>query len=896
MEDVYNELDSVKAELERLKAEFQIKTELSESLKKANSEQLLKFKEAKQQIEKQSEEIKAKCEEIAEARKLSEKLESCLQEKEFFLRHLGSVNERVKDDLEQRLRTLEGENRDLVIALDEATARNKELERDVCASKEQIEGLKSLLSVTEKKCSEAEQMSQGAKELRQKDEVIVKLEEEKANFQDQLKWKKEQFKHLEEAHKRLQDQFQTSKEDWERGKSALIEKASSLEKRLDSQTRIAESLQSRLEMCNHALAHEESKRKSLEVQVSDFESCFENVFAQFQEEKSEYQRLIVQRIEEIAKMRSTLGMNETLAKEMEFKIVHLEQDNRELMVTLKELHEAQNRNGGATFSAKLNNKLRRLEQVHSECSAKLIEKESELLSQIEKIKGDVDSYKSELEGKEEEIKKLQMEVESSHSTIRLLNEEISLILEVFKSELSEAYYTTYNVKDEMELFNNEKEEKISLLIAKLETSLSALDIAQLELEEERNKVEGFTERVKSFEFMKQQWLLTEKELEKHKTLLDESTGAQVNLQKELQMESTLNNKELQMESTLNNGKEHLLGNEKTQIFKNERENLICIIEENVRKHEDLQLQIEDLESRLAEKAEDMEACLQDKENLVQTVKEKDICIDSLQKDIAMLKELRTRELEAVTIARLVVERAFMEEKEMLLKFIDEKEQTITNLKALATSLEQELTSAVMSSFTNVIENQVRIDALSEGLDRGKSVTYLEIEEKNKLIIHLEQELRSLRQRLTSSEESFFSLKQEVEQLQALVKTKKLETENMMDEQRRMDGILKELEFNKGVLLQDIMKLSTERENLLVYIQKVCDHIGKFLSDDVEMMKVLGKIFPRPEEETEPTMDGHNELYDSTGENVDTSFLATTKKLEANKDERLPLKELNQRQI
>ncbi|GMN58383.1 hypothetical protein TIFTF001_027474 [Ficus carica] len=528
MEDAYNELDSVKAELEKLKAEFQIKTELSESLKKAHNEQLLKFEEAKQWIEKQSEELKAKCEEIAEGRQLSEKLESCLQEKELSLRHLGSLNEKLKADFDLRLKTLEGERRDLVFALDEVTTRNKELEKDVCVGKEQIEGLKSLSLVTKKEFLEAERMSHGAKELRRRDKVIVELEEEKTNVHDQLKWKKEQFKHLEEAHKRLQDQFQESKEDWEREKSVLIEETCLLEKSLDSQTRIVESLQTRLEMCNNALAREESKRKSLEVQVSEFESRFENACAQFQEEKVENQGLTVQRDEEIAELRSKLGMNEILAKEMEVKAVHLEQENRELMASLKELQEAQIRNGGGVSTAKLSNKLRRLEQAHGNCSAKLKEKESELLSRIEKIKGDVNSYKSELKGKEEEIKKLQMELKSSRSTIQLLNEEISLTLAIFKSELSEAYSTIYSVKDEMELFNNEKEEKILMLTAQLETSFSALDIARLELEEERKKVESLTKRVKSFELTKQQQLLGEEELKKCKNLLDEDIGSRLN--------------------------------------------------------------------------------------------------------------------------------------------------------------------------------------------------------------------------------------------------------------------------------------------------------------------------------------------------------------------------------
>lgn len=339
-----------------------------------------------------------------------------------------------------------------------------------------------------------------------------------------------------------------------------------------------------------------------------------------------------------------------------------------------------------------------------------------------------------------------------------------------------------------------------------------------------------------------------------------------------------------------------LEDENTNIFENEKENLICVSREHVRKLEDQQQQIVILGARLAAKVEDIEACLQDKENAVQTARKKDIVIENLQKDISMLKmECRRREIEAANNARFNVERGFMEEKQMFLKFIDEKEQTVTNLKELATSLERELTSTVISSFTDIVEKQVKIDALTDALDRRKCVTDKEIEEKNKLVLHLEEELCSLHRRLTQQEECFLSLKQEAEQLQALMETKILETENLMDEQRRMAGIIKQLEFNKGVLVRDSMKLLIERENLLAYIQKVCDHIGKFSSEDAEMMKVLGKMLPRPEEETEPAADltRHDEFCNSTtGENSDTSLLATTKKLEASSDERSPLKEVN----
>ena len=175
--------------------------------------------------------------------------------------------------------------------------------------------------------------------------------------------------------------------------------------------------------------------------------------------------------------------------------------------------------------------------------------------------------------------------------------------------------------------------------------------------------------------------------------------------------------------------------------------------------------------------------------------------------------------------------------------------------------------------------------LTEALEKGKYVADIEIEEAYKLVVHLEKELCSLQKKLAHQET-------EAEQLEALMTSKKVETKSWMDEHMRMEEICKQLEFDKEVLLQDIMKLSIERENLLVYIQEICDLVGEISSEDVEMMKVLQKMLARSEEDNQQATD-LMALYDSTGENADTSFSATTKKLEASRNERSPLKEVNQ---
>ena len=203
MDESCKELDEAKAEIKKLKAEYQIKEELSNSLKKSRNEQVLKLQEAKQLIVEQVQELNAKSEELSEGRHMLEGLKSSLHEKELSIRQLNSAKEKLSTNCREKLHKLEGENRKLVSALDEALCEKKDLQQKLSASNLQCEGVKKLLLVSEKKCVEVEQKAQTPKELKIRDDVILKLEEDNKSIQDQLKWKTKQFKHLEEAHKQL---------------------------------------------------------------------------------------------------------------------------------------------------------------------------------------------------------------------------------------------------------------------------------------------------------------------------------------------------------------------------------------------------------------------------------------------------------------------------------------------------------------------------------------------------------------------------------------------------------------------------------------------------------------------------------------------------------------------
>ncbi|KAG4955782.1 hypothetical protein JHK84_041765 [Glycine max] len=679
MDNVYTELDSAKAEVEKLKAECRLKTQLFDGLKRDRAEEFLKFQETKKLAEVQARELDLKSEEIHELKKILEDLKSSLHEKEAHVAHLSSENKKIQASSTDRLLELEGSNRELVLALVEVRATNGSLEQNACASSNEISSLKELLLAAEKKCSDAEEKAQQATMLKRRDDVILQLEEENISMKDKIKWRNEQFKHLEEAHEKLQVEFRLSKEEWNKERSLLLEEMSSLQISLDSQTRNVEGLQSRLEMCNHALAHEESRRKLLEVEFSEFKSSFENVFTQYEEKKSEIQLLTILRNDKIAQMRNSLGEKEMVVRELERKIVQLEQDNKELGDLLKELREAQINNGGAnSVTSKLRNKLRRLEEAN--------------------------------------------------------------------------------------------------------------------------------------------------------------------------------------------------------------ENLLCIVKDQERKTEDLLLQIGLLERCNAEKMKEAERCKQENEGLIQIVEERECCIKDLHKDIAiscLKQESMEKELEDAIHAQLDAEKALKQEKEILLKIKDVKDRTIEHLQGLATASEQDLLGALCFSFSKQVEKWIEVSVLRDALKNAEYLAKLEIEEKNT--------------RIVKSEESIFHLKQEAEQLQASLEALKFENEKLTDKQQAMEFMITELKFENGNLLQDIMNLSTEREDMLVHFEVIFGRIGELSSGDMQLMEMLGNVLNTSEDENEIAMGSvvcdkpHESARDSAN---DLLFPPTTKKTEENFDGRSPLREVN----
>ncbi|CAA0807366.1 basic helix-loop-helix (bHLH) DNA-binding superfamily protein [Striga hermonthica] len=453
MDRIHDDLDEVKLEAEQLRYECRAKTELYHSLRKAQAEQLAKMRQDKLEIDKLARELSAKSEEICEIRQMCEELQSNLQRKDLVLQKINSGNEKLRAEYGEKISKLECENRDLISSFDEASSRIQDLEEKTRISSDEISGLKRLLSITKMESSE-EVRKHASRELKQRDEYIVELEKENAVLKDELKWKNEQFSHLEQAHCQLRAEFESSKTEWFKEKSLLVDEISKLQADFDAQVRVSENLETQLWSSNQALAHEESKRKAVEIELSESRAKFENVYSDCKSVKSEIEELAVKRDEEITELRMSLRQKEMLCNEMNYKAAQLERENNDLLASLKDLQEAQIKSNVSSSSLKkLRNKLDDLENLHSKCSVSLKQKEDKWNSRVEKLTVDMENCLSELDSKDEIIRELKKELEDCRWLLEVKNEENYVFIMTLRSEFQ---FACSKVFEEKNMFLNEE--------------------------------------------------------------------------------------------------------------------------------------------------------------------------------------------------------------------------------------------------------------------------------------------------------------------------------------------------------------------------------------------------------------------------------------------------------
>ncbi|XP_038990464.1 uncharacterized protein At4g38062 isoform X2 [Phoenix dactylifera] len=710
MDEVYKELEDLRSDMETLKEEYRVKCQLSESLRRAHDEQLDRLQEAKAKMEKQEREIDTKAAEICLVKKTYEDLKSIVAEKESALKSLGLANENLRTSFREKMRNLEGENKELVSALDLAHAKREEQERMICSYREEIEGLKSLLSVSQRRYSDAEQRAQAPREVvRRRDEMLLKLEEEKGEVEDQLKWKIEQFRHLEEAHSKLQDEFRAAQREWGSERSNLLDEIRTLQMNLDSQTRVLEDLRSQLNMCNQALAHEESRRKLLEVQMSESKSLYDNVVSEYEEARSTIEALTTRRDEEIASLRNALAIKATDLKEMEYTRYQIEQENEELRESLKEHQEAQIDGVGASASLKtLRRKFKALEQAHRGCSEKLKAREAELKAQIEKLGMNLDECLSQLSSRDKQLQELQSELKGSHSLLmqqKLENEEISVVLMVLKSKFLESCSNIEPLKLEAEQHTAKVEERIALMTKQLRQKNIALMQAQAKAIQEHEMLDSSRSRIEYLESIEWKYAMVLKELDTYKGMLEESCRNFDRLKEQASQKENNLQEDLRKASNVLEQANYALAEKTSELnkvaFELEQQKLVAERMEKIKS---------DLETELNKYQDERQAA--------------------------------TRELEVALLAKLHAEKSLMEEKENFRQITEERDKIVEELRQCIVCMEED--NARRAS-QNECKLQEELRKASNALEQANCTLAEKTSDLNKVEFELEQQKLVMKQ-------------------------------------------------------------------------------------------------------------------------------------------------------
>ncbi|XP_057807163.1 uncharacterized protein At4g38062 [Salvia miltiorrhiza] len=854
MDAVYQELDEAKAEVEKLREQYRVKVELAETLKRSHNDQVSKNKEASLKLEKLAEELNEKRSEISTTKQMYDELKSNLTEKESIIRSITSAHDKLRLDCNEKLHKFEEENKALASALDDSNGKKDYQEQQICALKQEVEGLKRLLNVSQKKCSERESGTVASKDLGVREDAFFKLEEKKKKLEDQLKWKKEQFVHLEEAHEKLRKQFKMREKEWEKERAELLHGISSLETKLESQTRISQDLQHRLEMCNNALAHAETKRRVLEVELLESRTSLDNVCAEYDEAKLNFDNLVIQRDHDIATLRSSLGTKDILYKEMEYQFRKLEQEKQELLVSLKEHQEAQIRESSFSSASKLQNKLKSLEQVHKGCSTNLKAKESEWHSQMEKLSQELDYFRSEVESKDSSLNELNRELEACDSLtmkLELLNQETSLMLLILKSEFSEARLRLGDDHSCTNLKNKQVEENMCKLMQQLEQKKAALISVQEDLEEERQKVVILSKKVQTLEELQ---FPLQKEVDRLKEMLKESTSSRLQSKEQmLLIQDDLN----KVREALERADEELYekfreANEiefELRIWKSMAEQL----EANLKQNHQMRKEVE--ASLLAQTEVELNL-KHEKQNLSHQLEEKDREIDNLQQQLVMkatIEEASCWNAEEDSLSEADVRKS-------LHQLVEEKDQRICDLQQLVASLEREFDSSMTSFSSRLSQMQREMNVLHESWEKIKAdgvLKEMEIQEKSIMIIELENDLHNLTQRVDQQN-----------RIEDEVQKKELEIHRLECE----------LETKISISEKTIKLLTSENQNLINTIGSLSEKMNKLTAEDLQLMERLGNIVK--------SLPGDEEQ-----ENINTFSSPTTtiKKVEAICDERSPLR-------
>ncbi|OIW10617.1 hypothetical protein TanjilG_15989 [Lupinus angustifolius] len=506
----------------------------------------------------------------------------------------------------------------------------------------------------------------------------------------------------------------------------------------------------------------------------------------------------------------SLKTKEEYYEESKSSIEKLEQENHELRMSLKELQES-----GASYSeSKLLSELRNLEQIHKECDSTFKVIKAEWSFQVEQLTGTINSLLTELENKTAAVEKLEMELESSNSLtteMTLLNEELSVMVLVFQQGISETKLKLANYEDKMET-------KEAALMGQIESYAPAKEML-----EESTKCQLLPkENVLHMEFDLE---------EKLREVCDDLDKANIQLNETIYER---NDMELEL---------HMWMSYVERLGKDLEENLVMRqrLENSLLAQVDFSERLKQEKDRLISEKETRINCLQhvlleqklevrDTEGFVpiavssktgevrylQMIEEENKILEELREEVYWLEqESFRREVESGVIAEIKMEKFNKFGKE---NHINGENTRIDELMQQVTALEQHCTSSLTTISSQLDEKQAEINQVQEVCDKIKAAEILSALESKQLAWDIEAEM---------NEKQF--------------KTKDL-TCRIENNMSGSDDLLQKLKMENRNLQENVIRLSSEKENLLLFIRVLYDKMCDSTTADTEIIEMLVQSF------------------------------------------------------
>ncbi|XP_057823709.2 sporulation-specific protein 15 isoform X2 [Cryptomeria japonica] len=943
VEELHRELDETKFAKERLETELRSFRETSENRKRALDDALCKLQEKKQQVEKQTQELNKRAEDMDNANRKCEEIKAILMQKESALRGLNCSHEQLRVQFNETQKSMENEIRELSRALDDANSKCEERERDTKKHIGEIENLRFVISNLQKKCSTTEAISeektnrmrqmeselelkgatlavisenkshhdilkmkltecernlqqesakralaqQELEELKSRDMHLLNVEKQHNTVQEQLKWRKEQFGLLEEAYKKLQKQFQDSKYEWEKEKAAMLSEISTLQNNLDTQSRMSKDLHSQLQRCNQALAHEESRRKVLEIQMEESRHGFEKVTAEFDEARSVIESMTEKHGSQVGKMKDSLDFKERQIREMEVQQTLIKQENQELRNMLEEFQAS--RSGSEDVHSSLESlkmKFTAMEDAYNDYRETMKIKEYQWEKERNDMVKTLNDCQTELQLKGVQVRELESQLEGAReSAERLTCQKAELSQQLLKSE---SQYQEAQSKMSAENFNLESSykrnnEELACLKEQLEAKQKAFEQIQQELTQHQIIIESMSAKCESLEALEKQCSAMQEQLKGKQEQVQSLVKSHSILQDEIRQKEQSHIEEVQrVRETLEEARACLRAKEQVE---NENENELRRLKETIERiqashlaseikaaeyeHQLQALQQEILAARHALTLSE-EKNKTDKESLLDAIMARDRKIGDLNNQLVyldqslnefsqkeetwvqlesqykQLSDLRIRELESLSVANAKLESISKElldkeeERDMLQKCLESKEADLGKLKKEIELLIEEK-SAIIDSIRVQEGKYKKLAEENEQIKLSLQEAYIKLEDRYSELTDRDSNIGELQKKLQHGDRRCQELSEAVNKIQCLEGLLEEARSCLQDKENKISEFeISAEQFRNEVLVAKLQLAEKEKDEAILQ-EKLRDAFNEARSKEDQLLEMDSKL-------------------------------------------------------